>query len=192
MQKRTNEEWITDLRLGGNRQAQALNDLRSFLVQRLQPVLLEKTGSASPTSNLQIDAIIEKTLAVILEDLDSFVERSALTTWALKIGVRQLLYELRWNRWQHASGGEGLPQIAPIMYEKLERDEFMQYIHRIFQEELTENQRVAIRAMTMSRVPKEVVARTLDMERCDYFKMIHDARLRLKHRLECDGWLSKE
>lgn len=64
----------------------------------------------------------------------------------------------------------------------------MQYIHRVFKEELTDDQRTAIRAMIMSRVPKEEVAMSLGMKRCDYFKMIHDARLRLKHRLEADGF----
>jgi RNA polymerase sigma-70 factor (ECF subfamily) len=74
------------------------------------------------------------------------------------------------------------------MYTKLEMDEFLQYLHRILKEELTENQRIAIRAMIMSRVPKEEVAQRLGMKRHDYFKMIHDARLRLKRRFEADGW----
>ncbi|MDD2921035.1 MAG: hypothetical protein PHQ36_02015 [Anaerolineales bacterium] len=63
----------------------------------------------------------------------------------------------------------------------------MQYIHRVFKEELTDNQRIALRSMIMSRMPKEEVAQRLGMERQDYFKMIHDARLRLKRRLESDG-----
>ncbi len=190
MDKRTNEEWISDVRGSGDRQAQALNDLRSLLAQRLQPVLLEKTGSNSPDSKLQIDPIIEETLAFVLDNMDSFDERGTFTTWVFKIGVRQLLYEFRRNRWEEVSGGKGFPQIPPNMYDALERDDFMRYIHRVFKEELTENQRIAIRAMVMSRVPKEEVAKSLGMERCDYFEMIHDARLRLKRRMERDGWFS--
>jgi hypothetical protein len=41
--------------------------------------------------------------------------------------------------------------------------------------------------MVMFRMPKEEVMRLLLMERCDYFKMIHDARLRIKRRLQNDS-----
>jgi RNA polymerase sigma-70 factor, ECF subfamily len=106
--------------------------------------------------------------------------------------VRQALCEFRQQRWQSNSAGEGLQKISSKIYNLLERDEFMQYVYQVFKEELTENQRTALRAMIMLRVPKEEVMRSLGMERCDYFKMIHDARLRLKRRLERDGWLLKK
>ncbi len=57
---------------------------------------------------------------------------------------------------------------------------------------MTENQRTAIRVMVMRRMPKGEVDRYLGMQRFDYFKMIHDACLRLKRRFELDGWFSKK
>ena len=44
--------------------------------------------------------------------------------------------------------------------------------------------------MVMFRMPKEEVMRLLKMERCDYFTMIHDARLKIKRRLQKDGMVS--
>jgi hypothetical protein len=41
--------------------------------------------------------------------------------------------------------------------------------------------------MVMFRVPKEDVMIYLGMERCDYFEMIHNARLRIKQRLQIDA-----
>jgi hypothetical protein len=35
MDKRTNEEWIVDLRAGGDQQAQALEDLRAIILRGL-------------------------------------------------------------------------------------------------------------------------------------------------------------
>ncbi len=138
-----------------------------------------------------IASIVEKTISLALENLGLFGGHNEFTTWTLKIGVRQALYEFRRQRWQNISPVDGFPVIRPSLYAMLECDEFMKYIHVIFKEELTENQRTAIRAMIMLRMPKEDVMKRLGMERHDYFKMIHDARLRLKRRLERDGWLLK-
>ncbi len=190
MENRTNEEWVADLRADGDRRMQALGDLRALLAQRLSPALLGMFPPDDRGAELHINPIIEKTISRVVENLSSFEGHSAFPVWALKIGVRQALFEFRWQRWQDVSAGKGLPEIPSKLYDMLERDEFMQYVHRVFKEELTETQRTAIRAMIMSRVPKEEVAKSLGMERCDYFKMIHDARLRLKRRLERDGWFS--
>jgi RNA polymerase sigma-70 factor (ECF subfamily) len=191
MDERTNEEWMADLRAGGDRQAQALEDLRGILVQRLFPSLLEKFSAGGAHIEAHVNSIIDKTIAQVNENLDSFEGQSGFILWMFKFGVRQTLFEFRRQRWQGVSADKGLADIPSKMYDMLERDEFMQYIHRVFKEELTENQRMALRAMIMVRMPKEEVAQRLGMERCDYFKMIHDARLRMKRRLEMDGWFSR-
>jgi RNA polymerase sigma-70 factor (ECF subfamily) len=190
MEKRTNGEWVDDLCSGGDRQAQALDDLRTILVHTLPHILSGRLSSDDPDFETFVDSVSEKTIVRVLEDLNSFEGRSAFITWALKIGVRQTLSELRRVRWQADLSRGDLPAIPSRMYTALANDEFMQYIHQVFRDELTDNQRFAIRSMIMMRMPKEEVAKSLGMERCDYFKMIHDARLRLKHRMEADGWLS--
>lgn len=186
--KRTNDEWIADFCAGGDRQAQVLEDLRVVISQSLAHALSGRLPTDEPEFEAFVKSVAQKTIVYVLEHLNTFEEQSAFTTWALKFAVRQALYELRQQHGQVVSERPTLPEIPREQYDRLERDEFMQYIHRVFKEELTDNQRTAIRAMIMSRVPKEEVATSLGMERCDYFKMIHDARLRLKHRLEADGF----
>jgi len=188
MDKRSNEEWIADLRAGGDRQARALDDLYTLIMEGLANALSERLSPDDPEPETFVKSIAQKTIAQGLEHLNDFEGHSAFTTWALKIAVRQALYELRQQHRPVVSATLALPEISPELYDKLGRDEFMQYIHRVFKEELTDNQRIAIRSMIMSQVPKEEVAASLGMERCDYFKTIHDARLRLKHRLEADGF----
>lgn len=190
MDNRTNNEWIADLQADGDQQAQALEDLRGIIAESL-PTMLSGRLSLEP---LEIEAFVksitQKTLSHVLENLNTFEGRSAFTTWVLKIGVRQTLGDVRWLRWQAIASGESLPAVPAKMYDALGHNEFMQYVHRVFREELTDNQRFAIRAMIMLRMPKEEVAKSLGMERCDYFRMIHDARLRLKRRLAADGWFT--
>lgn len=190
MGKRTNDEWIADLRAGGYRQARALENLHAIIVEGLPNALSGRLSDDDPELEIFVKSIAKKTIAQGLEHLNDFEGHSAFTTWALKIAVRQALYELRQQHSQAVSASFVLPEIPSELYDKLKGDIFMQYIHRVFKEELTDHQRTAIRAMIMSRVPKEEVAMSLGMERCDYFKMIHDARLRLKRRLEIDGWFS--
>jgi len=190
MKKRTNDEWLNDLRADGERQAQAVDDLRASLVQRLPQILSGRLSSENPEFDTYVTSITEKTIAWVLDDLNSYERHSGFITWVFKINVRQTLSELRQLRWQGVSSGDSLPPIPSKMYDALGCDEFMQYFHQVFREELTNDQSFALRAMIMVRIPKEEVAKRLNMERCDYFKMIHDARLRLKRRLEADGWLS--
>jgi RNA polymerase sigma-70 factor (ECF subfamily) len=190
MEQRTNDEWLNDLRADGERRAQAVDDLRAILVQRLPQILSGRLSSENPDFDTYVTSLTEKTIAWVLEDLNSYKRHSGFITWVFKINLRQTLSELRRLRWQADLSRGDLPAMPSRMYTALANDEFMQYIHQVFRDELTDNQRFAIRSMIMVRMPKEEVAKRLNMERCDYFKMIHDARLRLKRRLEADGWLS--
>jgi hypothetical protein len=105
----------------------------------------------------------------------------------MKIAIRQLLYELRVEKWKIDSKDEGFPQVPEEWHAILTENEFLQFTHNLFKQVLSESQRIAIRSMVMFRMPKEEVMRLLLMERCDYFKMIHDARLRIKRRLQNDS-----
>ena len=189
MAERTNNEWLEDLRAEGERQMLALEALRAFILSRLSVALDGKFTPGNPAHKALVKSTAQKTLSQVLEHLDTYDGRSAFTTWALKIAVRQALWELRQQRSLGTKGERTFSEIAPEMYGELAMDGFLQYLHRVLKEELTENQRIAIRAMIMSRMPKEEVARQLNMERRDYFKMIHDARLRLKRRFQVDGWI---
>ena len=60
-------------------------------------------------------------------------------------------------------------------------------IQRIIAEELTEKQRIAIVAARINEMPIEQVAQQMGMERNALYKLLHDARLRLKKRMEREG-----
>jgi len=54
-------------------------------------------------------------------------------------------------------------------------------------EELTEKQRTALQAVVMRGVPLEVVAERMNTNRNALYKLLHDARKRLKRR-----WLREQ
>ncbi|MBN1666057.1 MAG: hypothetical protein JW862_03185 [Anaerolineales bacterium] len=166
--------------------------MRSMILEGLSLALRGKIPPEGPDSEILADNVAQKILIVVQEHLSDYNGKSAFTTWVHKLAVRQAFLDLRLQRWQAVAPERTLPGIPPGMYGKLAQDEPLHRFHQMMIEELTENQRLAIRSMVMFRMPKEEVARCLGMELCDYFGMIHDARLRMKRRLQADGWLPLE
>lgn len=198
MDKRTNEEWVADLRAGGERQAQALEDLRKIILRGLPYAIAGRIAPNSPESEALVEEVVQETLMRVLEYLDTFEGRSQFTTWAHKIAVRAALTELRRVRWREVPLPEmgmnddednsyrELPDHQPSPEDQADRNDMMMRINRIIMEELTEKQRKALMA-TMEGFPLEEAAQRLGMNRNALYKLMHDARLRLKKRLEKEG-----
>jgi len=79
-----------------------------------------------------------------------------------------------------------LPDHQASPEEQLSRTEMMVRVNRIITEELTEKQRQALMAI-MEGFPLEEAAQRMGTNRNALYKMLHDARLRLKKRLEKEG-----
>lgn len=205
MDKRTNEEWLADLRAGGERQAQALEDLRAIILRGLPYAIAGRLDPNSPESEALTEEVVQETLVRVLEYLDTFEGRSQFTTWAHKIAVRAALTELRRARWREVplpememNNEEGeetsyreMPDAQASPEVRMTRKELMMRVNRIIMEELTEKQRQALMAL-MEGFPLEEAAQRLGTNRNALYKMMHDARLRLKKRLEQEGLTPQE
>lgn len=203
MDKRTNEEWIADLRAGGDQQAQALEDLRAIILRGLPYAIAGRLDPSSPESKALAEEVVQETLLRVLDNLDSFEGRSQFTTWAHKIAVRAALTELRRVRWREVplpemgmNDGEDnsyreLPDDQASPEDQVDRKDMMMRINRLIMEELTEKQRKALTAI-MEGFPLEEAARRLGMNRNALYKLMHDARLRLKKRLAQEGFTPQQ
>ena len=167
MDKRTNEEWIADLRAGGERQAQALEDLRAIILRGLPYAIAGRLAPNSPESEALVEEVAQETLMRVLEYLDTFEGRSQFTTWAHKIAVRAALTELRRVRWREVPLPEmdmnddednsyrELPDRQASPEDQVDRKEMMKRVNRIIMEELTDKQRKALMAVAMQGFPLE-------------------------------------
>jgi RNA polymerase sigma-70 factor (ECF subfamily) len=197
MPDRTNPDWLEALSAGGPAQEAALADLRQLIVSSLRPAI----GSSASLDDAEFQALAEdvaqETLLRVLAHLNGFEGRSRFTTWALSISVRVAYTELRRRHWKdvsldqlEAKGGEsaaGMSAERAVGPERAaEQASTAALIHRILMEELTERQRRAMLAM-MGGMPLEEIAQRLGTERNALYKLLHDARLKLKRRLEQDG-----
>lgn len=197
---RTNEQWLIELRTAGPAQDTALADLRVILKNGLQRGLIGQVDTNAPEFDTMADDFVQEALLKILDNLDSFAGRSRFTTWAHKITVNVGLTELRRKRWKDSSleqlteseDGDYTPSFtadeAPTPEDATEQSELMAYVGRIIDEELTEKQRTALTAAVLEGQPLSEVARLMDSNQNALYKLIFDARQRLKRRLEADGF----
>lgn len=204
MDKRTNEEWLADLRAGGDRQAQALEDLRAIILRGLPYAIAGRLDPNSPESEALTEEVAQETLMNVLKYLDTFEGRSQFTTWVHKIAVRAALTELRRVRWREVPLPEmtmedeadtsyrEMPDPQANPEEQVLRAEMMKRVNRIIMNELTDKQRQALMAVAMQGMPLEEAARRLGTNRNALYKMMHDARLRLKKRMEREGMTPQE
>lgn len=197
--KRTNAQWLSDLRKPGLEQESALADLRSIVRAGLPYALSKWISPSDPKFDALVDEATQDTLLRVLESLETFEGRSKFTTWVQKIAVRVALTELRRKRWRDYSldglleeerGGVNLEFMADRSHGPelaAEQSDLIERVRRVILEELTEKQRAALVAGQVHGMPLEEVARRMGTKRNALYKLMHDARLRLKQRLAEEG-----
>jgi RNA polymerase sigma-70 factor (ECF subfamily) len=195
MRERTNQEWLHDLQ--GPNQSEALKDLRAFLVEGLGYALSDHHRE---NMSALIEDFVQEALLKILDNLDTFRGESKLTTWAQKIAVRVAYTELRRKRWEDVSindfipddsGNDFTPAILtdrdPTPEQVTTQEMMIQKIMKMIDEDLTERQREAIYAVMFGGMPLQEAARRMDTNRNALYKMIYDARKKLRDNLLLEG-----
>lgn len=195
MTERTNEQWLADLR--GPEKDLALADLRDMLVRGLRAALASRIRR---DLDHVLEDFVQEALIKILNNLASFRGESHFTTWAQKIAVNSAFTELRRRRWQDVSlqqltqdseGDEFTPAIltdaAPTPEQQAARLAMLEFVQRLIDEELTDRQRTALKAVVFHGMPMEEVARRLDTNRNALYKLLFDARQNLQRKLAEHG-----
>ncbi|MGD2205554.1 MAG: RNA polymerase sigma factor [Anaerolineae bacterium] len=195
MKERTNQEWLADLK--GPGREEALADLRAFLLRGLGYAL----ASRSDVDQTFLEDFVQDALLRILDALDTFRGESKFTTWAQKIAVNVAFTELRRRRWQSErvslegwAESFGLDFVPDLLIDpsagpdqQLTQRIFLETLHRLITTELTEKQRQALIAVKIHGMPLAEVARRMGSNRNALYKLVHDARQRLKGKMEEEG-----
>jgi len=202
---RDNQTWLADLRASGDQRDSALAALHDTLLRVLPAALASWLSPDTGHFDAFLEDVIQETLMRVLDRLDTFEGRSQFTTWVYKIAIRIALNELRHRKWKEVSldsleesdepdemPSERFASSDPHPESVLERKDAMELVKRIFDEELTPRQRAVMMAVNVQDVPLEVVAKRIGTNRNTLYKMMHDARLKLKHRLEREGLSPEE
>ena len=204
---RTNEEWLRALRTDGAEQEEALKDLRERLIHGMRAYLAEDRGYKSGRGSEQARQIVEdcaqEALLIVKRKIDTFRGESRFTTWATAIAIRKLLSELRRRQWQDLSIedshiGVDIPgrPVAPLQLGDpemaLQQDEVWSMLKRIVEKDLTSRQRFVLIASAFQGMPLDLIADKLGTNRDNVYKILHDARKKLKGCLVTRGLTLEE
>jgi len=193
--ERSNEQWLAELR--GPERDRALADLRAVLVRGLRVAL---RGRVRQGLNEAAEDFAQEALIKIMANLDTFRGESQFTTWAQKIAVRTASTELRRKRWRdvslqevldrygtHSGESDRLADEQTTPEQLTMRSTMVATVQRFVDDELTDKQRKAIVAVMFEGMSLEEAARRMGTNRNALYKLMHDARRRLKKRMEAEG-----
>jgi RNA polymerase sigma-70 factor (ECF subfamily) len=196
MRERTNEQWLADLR--GPSPDEALADLYDLLVRGLRASL----GSYGGGVDANAEDFAQEALIKITGNLDSFRGESRFTTWAQKIAMNVALTELKRRRWRDVSlqdlfaqreAADRGPADTQLTPEELAlQNTVIGELRRMIDEDLTDRQREAVVAVLLEGMPISEVAKRMGTNQNALYKLLHDARRKLKRQMEAAGLSPQE
>jgi RNA polymerase sigma-70 factor (ECF subfamily) len=141
-------------------------------------------------------------LVALLSKLEHFGGRSRFTTWAYKFALLETSVKLRRRAWRgrelpleeergpQLADRERWPQLTDgglSPHTHAEQNELLRAVRSAIDCELTAHQREVLLAVALAGVPIDVLAERLGTTRGALYKTIHDARKKLRRKLEADG-----
>ena len=194
---RDHDTWLRALRACGHVQAEAITDLRGLLLRGLA----KSFQARGDVDQAFLEDVLQQAMVNILDRLDQFQGRSRFTTWAMTIAVRLAMSELRHKRWQDVSlesvteHGELAPALAiddtASPAQQAEQHAMFETLRRLIDEALTDKQWMAMTA-ELGGMPLEEIVRRMDSNVNAVYKLLHDARKRLKRGLETAGYAAED
>jgi RNA polymerase sigma-70 factor (ECF subfamily) len=203
---RTNEEWLEALSQDGSVQEAAIDDLRDLL---LRASVLFFSRNLSDFGGLSRNEILQRAedstqdaLIAVMKRLSDFRGDSKFTTWAYKFAINHALMAARRERLKAVSldalisssettflewmiedkSNDGSPEHTTM------RGEVREIIRDVIVHDLTEKQRLAVKLMIFNEVPLDELVRIMGSNRNAGYKLLHDARRKLKAGLQARGF----
>ena len=203
---RTNKQWLDDLGASGAVQEAAITDLRNLLLRTVLFFFSRKLGDFGGLARDEILHLAEdcaqEALIAMMNHLSDFRGDSRFTTWAYKFAVNTALIAARRERWKKVSldhwtfSEDGSlsewmlqdksPGLAPD--QSTMQVEVLEIIREVIEHDLTEKQRHILIMMVFNEVPMDELVRQLGTNRNAIYKLLHDARRKLKYGLQARGF----
>jgi RNA polymerase sigma-70 factor (ECF subfamily) len=202
---RTNQEWLHDLRASGALQEAAITDLRELL---LRAALYFFSRNLGDFRALHRDEILQRAedcaqdaLLAVMNHIADFRGDSKFSTWAYKFAINTAMMAARRERFRGVSLDELASSEETYFQEWMLQDhaenvtpeqaamqsEIRGILRDVIERDLTENQRRVLILMVFNDIPMDEVVSHLDSNRNAIYKLLHDARRKLKQGLQRRG-----
>ncbi|SFD00448.1 RNA polymerase sigma-70 factor, ECF subfamily [Nocardioides terrae] len=194
-----NRRWVCDLSMPGPRREAACGELYPLLVRiskseaRRRAPLLELQGPE--LEDIAHQAAADAVMAVI-ERLDRFRGEARFTTWATKFAIFNVATKMNrhfWRRHEVPYEQEDWARLASRFDlspdDEVQVRDFAQAVRTAVEDALTERQRLVFVATVLNGMPIEVLADELGSTRNALYKVLFDARKKLRAALVANGHL---
>jgi RNA polymerase sigma-70 factor (ECF subfamily) len=194
--------WIDGLLATGVERARALDRLHDLLL-RAAHAEAHRRHLYPEIVGVELDDLCRQAaddaVVAVTAKLDGYRGASRFTTWAYAFAIFEVSVKLRRHAWRQGriptadddSTWDRLAERAGTAEARVESAEFFRALRRAITEELTARQRQVFVAVALNDVQIDVVADQLSSTRGAIYKVLHDARTKLRRRLEREGHLKE-
>jgi RNA polymerase sigma-70 factor, ECF subfamily len=192
------EEWRRDLHAEGSRRDEAVAHLHGLLLRAARFEVSRRRGSLPQLSVVELDELARDAAAdaavSVLRRLDDFRGESSFRTWAYKFALLEASVKVRRRAWRgrevtlEPERWESLAHAGPGPYDDTENAELLEAVRDGIRTALTPRQRLVLVAAVLEGVPIDVLADRLDSNRNALYKLLHDARRRLRAHVAAAGF----
>jgi RNA polymerase sigma-70 factor (ECF subfamily) len=209
MSRRTDQEWLSDLRAAGETQRRAFADLGRYLYAVVYNYLRNRQAGVLRLQQFDTFELEElargfaqEALQAVWEKLSTYEGRGKLTSWAATIAIRMAAYDLRKPYWRECrmlqpplDGVDQNPEewggshhewqaTQPLSLEvRIQTSEILDLIEATLRKDLTERQQRAFVAQFVEDRSNDEIADELGVSRNAVYLLIHEARKKIKRRL---------
>jgi RNA polymerase sigma-70 factor, ECF subfamily len=202
---RSNQEWLQELTTNGSDRDAAISDLRELLLRAALYFFSRNLGDFQGVGQEEIlqraEDCAQDALIAVLDHLSDFRGDSKFTTWAYKFAINIAMVSARRERWKWVSldalaADEGnsidklLQDISAVIppEQSVLQSEVQRIIQDVISNDLTGKQRQVLVLMLIHDVPLDEVVRHFGSNRNAVYKLLHDARRKLKSSLAANGF----
>lgn len=193
--------WLEELRGPDAVRQKAHARLHAMLLRIAQAEANRRRGSLSADVAADLEDLCTQAandaLAAILRKLDGFRGDSRFTTWAYKFAILEVSVRVRRRAWgtrrvqlDEAAWGLLADPLVDVQ-RSFQQQELLNAVRKAVEETLTEHQRRVFLAVVGEEVPIDVIAEHLGSTRGAIYKILHDARRKLRTTLTLAGHLEE-
>jgi len=198
--------WLRDLRAEGAARDAAIARLHALLLRAARFEVGRRRSALRHLRGDDFDDLAQQAaddaVVGVLARLDDFRGLSRFTTWAYKFGLLEAAVKLRKRAWQgrevplEPEAWGAFPAAAADPAAGAEQGEVLAALEEEIRGNLTPHQREVLLALALNGVPIDVLAERLGTTRGALYKTLHDARRKLRARLEerglaLESWLEE-
>jgi RNA polymerase sigma-70 factor (ECF subfamily) len=191
--------WLQGLRAVGSEREATLARLHGLLLRVARHEAHRRSGSLQlrgPELDDLANQAADDALLAIAAKVHGFRGQSRFTTWAYKFVMFEVSTKLARHFWRTTTvpmeqqDWDRLPDLLGVQpHQRAEWHELLAALRRAVAEDLTDRQRKVFVAVALNNVPMDALALELASNRNAIYKMLFDARRKLRASLAANGYL---